>query len=93
MHVLEAKQAKVSAELREAGLEGWFWLHNAEAAAALSPRHSYLGWLGLSRKPLAGLRDYLGPETTWSMLLSNFLARWMLVPALASGAYSYVRYP
>jgi hypothetical protein len=83
-------QGRISSEMREAGLEDWFWLHNAEAAAALTPR--YLGLMGLSRQSLAGIRDYFGSEIAWSMLLSNFLARWLLVPAAASVGYSYVIY-
>ena len=83
-------QGRISSELKEAGLEDWFWLHNAEAAAALSPRHSYFGLIGLSRQPLAGLRDYFGSQIAWSLLLTNFLARWLFVPAVASAAYTYV---
>jgi hypothetical protein len=77
--------------LREAGLEDWFWLHNAEAATALSPRYTYMGLIGLSRKPLAGIRDYFGTQIAWSLLLTNFLARWLFLPAVASAAYTYVR--
>lgn len=52
-------QAALSNELTEAGLVGWFWLHNKDAAQAIAPRFP-LHWSHLSRQPLAAIREYFG---------------------------------
>jgi len=83
------KQVQLSPELESAGLAGWFWLHNQESAAAIAPRYAWSGFFGLSRKDLGLARDYFGSEIAWYLLQMNFVARWMAVPAIAGGAYTY----
>ena len=87
------RKVDLSGELMEAGLVSWFWLHNKETAQSIAPRFPWSSWFGLSRQPMNGLREYFGSRIAWHFLYLNFLARWMLVPALASSAYAYVRCP
>jgi len=83
------KKVRLSPELEEAGLVGWFWLHNQETATAIAPRYAWSGFFGLSRQPLSLVRDYFGSEIAWYLLQMNFVARWMAIPAIAGGAYTY----
>ena len=70
-------------------LQDWFWLHNGETVKALAPSGPWSGCFGLSRQPLAPLREYFGSEVAWDMLWLNFLARWTFVPAVGSLVYTY----
>ena len=85
-----SRPAPLSPELEDLGLQGWFWLHNKEAAAAIAPQYPWSGCFGLSRAPLSRARDYLGTEIAWDLLCLNFVSRWMIVPAAGSVVYTYV---
>uniref|UniRef100_A0A7S0HMC5 Anoctamin transmembrane domain-containing protein n=1 Tax=Hanusia phi TaxID=3032 RepID=A0A7S0HMC5_9CRYP len=85
-----SRMARLSEELEACGLIGWFWLHNVESAATIAPKFVWSGCFGLSREPLGRVRDYFGTEISWDLLYMNFMARWMVVPAMGSAAYSYV---
>ena len=78
-------------QLEACGLIGWFWLHNVESAATIAPKYVWSGCFGLSREPLGKVRNYFGTEISWNLLYMNFVARWMVIPAMGSAAYSYVR--
>lgn len=86
----KSKRSRLSAELEELGLMGWFWLHNKEAAANIAPRYAWSGCFGLAREPLKHAREYFGTEVAWDLLFLNFVSRWMLVPAAGGFVYSYV---
>jgi len=85
-----SKRARLSPELEELGLMGWFWLHNKEAAGNIAPRYAWSGCFGLAREPLKHAREYFGTEIAWDLLFLNFVSRWMLVPAVGGVVYSYV---
>ncbi|EKX44510.1 hypothetical protein GUITHDRAFT_109630 [Guillardia theta CCMP2712] len=85
-----SRKPRLSEELEASGLIGWFWLHNVESAATIAPKYVWSGCFGLSREPLGKVRDYFGTEISWNLLYMNFVARWMVIPAMGSAAYSYV---
>jgi hypothetical protein len=85
-----SRRAKLSPELTELGLVGWFWLHNKESAANIAPRYAWSGCFGLAREPLKHAREYFGTEIAWELLFLNFVSRWMMIPAAGGMAYTYV---
>ena len=86
----KSRRARLSPDMEELGLVGWFWLHNKEAAANVAPRYAWSGCFGLAREPLKHAREYFGSEIAWDLLYLNFVSRWMLVPAAGGIVYTYV---